>query len=271
MPTDGSTLTQALLTDLIVALGNRIEFLRDLSLEASDTPEAYCTLREDFLGAIYNSGQSRLDADYLWRTSELGSPSVNHANGSAKNPGQLSLALPPGGSGGDDDHGLDIYLGSTSTQPFSFATVETLTVVVKVTEDPANLNATTQFGFVTTAGTASQNGGTNCVQIGRNVALDVDDWYILRRVAGVQTLTLLTGGTFSDGEFHVWRIEKQTSGDWQILLNGALVHTIAAADLPSGACNLRLYAMNSVADPELTGVTWDQVVLRTKPDDRSGA
>lgn len=271
VPTDGSTFTQALLTNLIVALGNRTEFLRDLLLEASDTPEAYCTLREEFHGAILTSGESRLDADFPWSVSILGFPAVNHSGGTGKNPGQLVIQNPPTGSGGEDAHGIDFFLGSSGATPFTFANVEQLTVVVKVTENPANLNATMQFGFVTTAGISSANGGTNCIQIGRNTALDADEWYLLRRVGGVQTLTVLTGAAFDNAEFHVWQIKKQASGDWALLLNGTLVHTIAVADLPTGACNVRFYALNSIADTAITTVAWDLIALRTKPNDRSGA
>jgi hypothetical protein len=272
VPTDGTTLTQALLTNLIVGLANRTEFLRDLQLEASDTPEAYCTLREDFHGAIFTSGSSRIDAEFPWRTSVLGLPAVNQRAGTGKNPGLLELSLPPTGSGGEPDHGIDFYLSTSSSGgPFTFATVEALTVVVKIDEDAANANFTTQFGFASQTGMAQQPGGTDSIQICRNVAVSPTKWWLFRRKASSNTITVLTAADFANSEYHVWRIAKQASGDWALSLNGVLVHTIAAADLPVGACNLRFWQLNGVADTEISKVSWDLISLRTKPNDRSGA
>lgn len=267
----GEVLTEAQLYDTAIALANRIEFVRSLVPEATEEPEAFGTFREEFWGAIWDSATSRLDADNLWRSAHTGSPSVAQNAGSAKNPGQLVVQLPPTGAGGDTDHGVDFYLGQTTGDCFSFATIDAATVVVKITEDPANLNASIQFGFVATAGLTSQNGGTDCLQICRNVSFDSDDWFILKRKASAQVISGLTGGTFADGEFHVWRIRKQISGDIGIFLNGVQVHTVAVADLPTGSCTFRLWQLNSVADTEVTAVAWDLIAIRSTPGDRSGA
>jgi hypothetical protein len=267
----GEVLTEAQLYDTTLALANRIEFVRSLVPEASEEPESFGTFREEFWGAIHNSGQSRLDADNLWRSSNTGSPSVNHSAGTAKNPGQLLVSLPPTGSGGETDHGIDFYLGTTTGDCFSFATIDSATVVVKVTEDPANLNAWTSFGFVATAGINSLSGGTDCIQIVRDVAVDADEWLLLRRKASVQSFGVIAGASFDNGEFHVWRIRKQGNGDWALLLNGATVATIAQADLPVVSCTFRLCQLNSIADTEITTVAWDFVAIRSTPGDRSGA
>jgi hypothetical protein len=267
----GEVLTEAQLYDTTLALANRIEFVRSLTPEATEEPEAFGTFREEFWGAIFNSGQSRLDADNLWRSSVLGFPSVNQSAGTAKNPGQLVVSLPPTGSGGETDHGVDFYLGQTTGDCFSFATIDSATVVVKIDEDPANINATIQFGFAATAGMAAQSGGADSLQICRNVALGADDWFILKRKSSVQTLTILGGTTFTNGEFHVWRIRKQTNGDLGIFLDGALVHTVAFADLPTGSCTFRMWQLNGVADTEITTVSWDLIAIRSTPGDRSGA
>lgn len=267
----GEVLTEAQLYDTTLALANRIEFVRSLVPEASEDPESFGTFREEFWGAIHNSGQSRLDADNLWRSSDLGFPAVSHSAGSAKNPGQLVVSLPPTGSGGETDHGIDFYLGTTTGDCFSFATIDSATVVVKVTEDPANLNANVAFGFVATAGINSLNGGTDCVQIIRNTAVDADEWLLLRRKASVQSYGVIAGASYDNAEFHVWRIRKQGNGDWALLLNGATVTTIAQADLPVTSCTFRLYQLNSIADTEITTVAWDFVAIRSTPGDRSGA
>lgn len=267
----GEVLTEAQLYDTTLALANRIEFVRSLVPEATEEPEAFGTFREEFWGAIWTSGTSRLDADNLWRSSVLGFPSVSQSAGTAKNPGQLVVTLPPTGSGGATDHGVDFYLGQTTGDCFSFATIDSATVVVKIDEDPANLNATTQFGFVATAGMASQNGGTDSLQICRNVAVDTDEWHVITRKSSSSTVTVLTGTTFANSEFHVWRIRKQANDDLAILLNGALVHTVAAADIPTGSCTFRIWQLNGVADTEVTTVSWDLIAIRSTPGDRSGA
>lgn len=267
----GEVLTEAQLYDTTIALANRIEFVRSLVPEATEEPEAFGTFREEFWGAIFNDTQSRLDADNLWRSSSLGFPAVNQSAGTAKNPGQLVVSLPPTGSGGETDHGVDFYLGQTTGDCFSFATIDSATVVVKITEDPANLNAGIWFGFVATAGINSQNGGTDCVQIFRQVSIDSDEWALYRRKASSATTTVLTGATFQNGEFAVWRIRKQVNGDWGLFLNGVLVHTIASADLPATSCTFRLWQLNGVADTETTTIAWDLVAIRSTPGDRSGA
>jgi hypothetical protein len=267
----GEVLTEAQLYDTTLALANRIEFVRSLTPEATEDPEQFATFREEFWGAIADTGQARLDADNLWRSSVEGFPAINHRAGSAKNPGQLEVSLPPTGSGGATDHGYDFYLGSSTDDSFSFASIEACTVVLKIAEDPANVNATVQFGFVASSGLANQSGGTDGIQICRNTAIDPDEWWLLRRKASVNFLSILSGAAFTNDEFHVWRIRKQASGDWQLLLNGVLVHTIASADLPVGACDFRCYQLNGVADTEITTVTWDLIVIRSNPGDRSGA
>lgn len=268
----GEVLTEAQLYDTALALANRIEFVRALVPEATEEPEAFGTFREEFWGAIWASGTARLDADNLWRSSHVGSPAVNHRAGTAKNPGQLEVSIPPTGSGGDTDHGVDFYLGTTTGDCFSFATIDSATVVLKMAEDPANPGVRLYFGFVETAGVTSDSGGTDALQICRNVAVDADEWFLFRRQSSSSSITVLTGATFSDNEFHVWRMRKQANDDWQILLNGALVHTVAAADLPTGSCTFRMRVTNTGGNnTEITTVTYDFVSIRSTPGDRSGA
>src|SRR5690606_15473414 len=112
----GEVLTEAQIYDTTLALANRIEFVRTLTPEAADRPETYATLREDFFGAIYTSGQARIDASFPWRTASAGSPAVNGRAGSAKNPGLLEVALPGDGA---NAHTFAFYLQSPSGTPFS--------------------------------------------------------------------------------------------------------------------------------------------------------
>lgn len=266
VPTDGSTFTQALLTNLIVALGNRTEFLRDLSAEASDTPGAYSRLREDFFGAIFNDTQSRLDASFPWRTNQTGLVSINHSGGSAKNPGQLLCAIPGDGVG---DQFFEFHIGLDTDTPTSYAAFQQLEVTVNIDEDPSNLNEQIRFGLVDDAG--AFNGGSDALCIWRLKAVSSTKWILVRRVAGVQTMTTLTAADFVNGEFAVWRLVKNAAGGIEFYLNGVLITTVASADLPSGSANLSFLAATSSADTEVLRVTWDLINFRSKPTDRSGA
>lgn len=266
VPTDGSTFTQALLTNLIVSLANRTEFLRDLSFEASDTPGAYARIREDFFGAIFTAGQNRLDASFPWRCVSTGNVSINGNAGSSKNPGQLRCSIPGDGVG---DQYFGFHIESTTGAPFSYATFQQLEVTVAITEDPANLNEQIRFGLVDDA--EGPNGGSDSLVIWRAKAVNATKWMLLKRVGGVQTSTVLTAADFVDGEFAVWRMVKNATSGIDFYLNGDLVHTVASGDLPSGGCNISFLAATSVADTEVLQVDWDLIDFRSKPNDRSGA
>lgn len=264
VPTDGSTFTQALLTNLIVALGNRIEFLRDLTPEATDTPEAYFTLREDFAGAIFDDSQSRLDASFPWRTNQTGLVSINHSAGSFKNPGVLQCAIPGDGVG---DQIFEFHLGLDTGTPGSYSTFRQMVVTVKIEEDVANLNEQIRFGLVDDAG--ASNGGSDCICLFRSKAISATKWLLLVRVAGVQTLTTLTASSFTNGVFTTWRIFRNSAtGSYEFYQDGALVYTLAIGDQPSGACNYSFRAGTSSADTEVLGVFWDLIHIRTFPGDR---
>lgn len=265
VPTDGSTLTQALLTNLIVSLGNRTEFLRDLSAEASDTPEAFCTVREDFLGVLWTPSQSLLQGTVQWRTTpDDGFISVSGNAGASKNPGLLNVSLP----GDGDFHVFAAYFENASGEPFSFLKFQTMTVVVKKTHDAANVTDRIHFGLCDDADI--QGGGNDALMIqhlGANAK-----WQFVRVVGGVTTTTTLTGADFVSGEYAVWRMNRVSGGSdsIEVYLNDVLVHTVATVDMPGGSCNFSLYQEVTAADTESLQVSWDFVSLRTKPTDRSG-
>jgi hypothetical protein len=195
---DGSVLTQAALTSLVVSLANRTEFLRDLIAEASDTPEAYCTLREEFLGSVWTSGQSLLQGNVQWRTTASGSVSVSGNAGASKNPGLLNVSVP--GDGATNEKFI-FYLESATGLPFSFLKFQEMTVVLKVIRDVANITDRVHFGLADDAD--DQAGGDDAILIshlGANAK-----WQLVRRVGGVQTTTTLTLADFADSEFAVWR------------------------------------------------------------------
>lgn len=260
----GEVLTEAQLYDTTLALANRIEFVRALTPEASDDPESFFIIREDFAGAVFTSAQSRLDGSFPWRTVSTGSVSINHSAGSAKNPGQLVCAMP--GDGANEQY-FGFHIGLANGTPVSYATFQQLAVTVRIDEASGNINEQIRFGLTQDA--SAFNGGTDCLCIARLRASDADDWVLLRRVASSQTLTVLAA--FTNDEFATWKMLKTAAGDIEISLDGTLVHTVDSADLPSGSCNLSFLGGVSSADTEVLTVTWDLVSYRGAPGDRSGA
>jgi hypothetical protein len=259
----GEVLTEAQIYDTTLALANRIEYVH--ALVAAE--ETLCVVREDFLGATWTESASTLQGNVQWRTFHDGSPAVNVTAGTNKNPGLLDIQLP--GNGVDyAQYGFELI--STTGVPFSFATFETATVVVKPIEDPANVTARTQFGLVSEAD--AQNGGNNSIKICRCKALNATKWTLLRSVGGVNTTTALTSATYADSEYAVWKITRDSAtGDYILNLNGTDVHTLDSADVPTGGCNFGTYTEVTVADTEVHRVVWDFISLRSATGDRSGA
>lgn len=266
VPNDGSTLTQALLTNLIVALANRTEFLRDITIEASDNPESYCVVREDFLGAIFTSSQSRLDATLPWRTIQTGNVSINGQSGNSKNPGRLQCSVP--GDGGSQQY-FGFHLIGTTATPFSFATFQQMTVVVRINEDAANVTEFTRFGLVDDA--EQEDGGTDALCIIRQPAANATKWMLMKNVSGTLTKTAIAAADFTDNEFATWRFVKNASNGVDFYLDGVLVHTVASGDLPTGGCNASFYQSVTAADTEVLTVDYDLITVRTKPTARDGA
>jgi hypothetical protein len=265
----GEVLTEAQIYDTTLALANRIEFVRQLVPEASDNPEAFGIFREEFWMASADNGI--LYADNIWRYSDAGSPSISHGPGTFKNPGQLVINLPPTGSGGSTDHGASFYIGTETGDPFTFDSVESCVVVCKADEDVGSLLGNWGFGFVQNADELILNGGTDSIQIFRNKAVSAAQWTYQVRAASVVTDTGVFG-TYTDEEFHVFRIVKNSSNDWDVYLNGALELTIDSSDIPSAAaCTFRLFALHSTTDDEIETIYFDHVSIRSATGDRSGA
>jgi hypothetical protein len=242
------------------------------SLHAIDSID-YAEIREDFIGAaIDDSGSSLLTAPQsLWRTNVTFSPAINHRPGNAKNPGLLECSIPTDAGGCV----YEFHAGGTNTgAPITYyQSFQLLEVVLKIEEDAANISESIRFGLVDNAG--AENGGSDCLCLWRNKGVNASKWLLLKRVSGVQTNTVLTAADFVDGEFAVWRLEKNSAGGIDISLNGTVVHVVDFIALPAGGANLSFWQSTGGADTELLTVTYDLIRLRTFPSglsgDRSGA
>jgi hypothetical protein len=265
---DGSTLTNADLKNLTLALANRIEFLRTLSAEAAVSPEVFCVLREDWLDADIDNSRQTVYGVIPWTFvsagAGLGGLSITHTQGSAKNPGGLRCSCP--GTLGDASFAFFCGPGAGSN-PFSFATIDSATIVGKIDADTTSLlTPFVRAGFAQNG--SLSNGGTDCLGIAYGPAFGAN-WLLFKRVASVQTTVVLAPMVI--GEYVVFRFDKNAAGGIDVYVNGVLTTTVALAALPAGTCTFG--AIQSISGAEgATVVTpvWDLLALRTKPNVRSG-
>lgn len=245
-----------------------------LNYELGATIDRLYSLRNDFIvdedfagAALYDATNSALHGQMTWRTSEDGpGPAVNGNAGNSKNPGQLVVGLPGNAT---DFSKFAFYLHTATGAPMTYATFEHAEVVVRVNENAGNVTERVQFGLCDDAD--DEDGGSDSLLVVRSKGGSATKWLLQRRVAGVQTTSTLTSATFADNEFAVWTLTKTDDGDITLALDGATVHTVAAADLPSGGCNWQCYQSVTAADANVLTVTWDRVYVHSVPGARFGA
>lgn len=250
---DGETLTEAILVDTAVALGNRIEYVRQLVAEAADTPEQFTTLREDFLGAVYDGGSNALYGSFVWNTQDSGSPAINHSAGNASNPGRIRMAMPPTS---------EFYagLGLPTDSPFGMITTRAVTMVVMISDDVANI--ATDFGIGLKNDWSLLNGGSDALILRYNKATFGGNWIVLVNKAS-SVVNHDTGVPVVNNEFVTCRFIKN-GNDIDVYLDGDLVHTVLSADKPSGELNFGWHAISSVADTEVFEPVIDFISIRSE-------
>lgn len=260
VPATSEVITEAGLTDTALALANRIEFVKEQVISEQDSPEAFALLREDFWGSLHDSGAQQLYADLMWRTVDSGSPVIIGEGGTSKNPGLLRCTMPT------DSSFLAYVQGATVTDlPFSFTSFLQATVVVRINEDSGNVTEQIRFGFGDDM--SLFNGGDDAILIFRSKAANPTKWSLIRRNGGSQVTSTLTAADFDDNQFAVWRIVRiPVVNDIELYLNGLLVHTIDAADVPVGSCNFGFGQLATVADPNPYTVSWDLISVRSFPN-----
>jgi hypothetical protein len=268
VPDDGELLTEVVLRGCLQPIANRVEFLRDLVPDAADSPEFFATLREDFLELDHNSSRSTLYGTVPWTAVMSGSGSggiaIGHLPGTSKNPGGLSIGTP--GTLGDANFAL--YLGPAVTSaPLTFASVQSLTIVAKIVSDTSTLlTPSYRCGLSDTAD--FPNGGADSLGLFYSTALGAN-WLLLRRVAGVQTTTVLTPMVF--GEYVTVKFQKNAALGFDVFVNGALVTTVALASLPGGGCTLSInQAISTVEGATALSTVTDLIVLRSQCGARDG-
>lgn len=248
---DGETLTEAILINTAVALGNRIEYVRQLVAEAADVPEKFTVLREDFLGAVHD-GTSVLYADLVWRTEHTGSPAISHNGGTASNPGKLVLAMPP-------DTTFFAGLGNPTHSPFGMITTKAITMVVAVNDNVANV--VTGFSIGLKNDWSLTNGGSDALTLFYSKATSAN-WMLMVRKASANINHDL-GIPVVNNEFVTCRFIKN-GNDIDVYLDGDLVHTVLSADKPTGELNFGFDAVTTVAETEVFTATIDFISIRSE-------
>lgn len=246
---DGETLTEAILVDTAVALGNRIEYVRQLVAEAADTPEKFTTLREDFFGAVHDS--AFLYGDIVWNIENTGSPAVSGTGGTASNPGQLVMAMPP-------ESIFLAGLGTPTSSPFGMITTRAATMVVAVADNVANVASGFGIGFKNDW--TLSTGGTDGLVLFYNKTSA--NWMLMVRKASSQINHDL-GVPVVNNEFVTCRFIKN-GNDIDVYLDGDLVHTVLSADKPSGELNFGWDVISTIAETEVFTVKIDFISIRSE-------
>jgi hypothetical protein len=238
VPATTEVITQDALQDTAVALGSRIEYVRQFT-NASEEPEMVQIIREDFHGASLDSG-ARLQGDFTWKTVSAGDFAVAHSGGTARRPGRLVLTMAT-------DSSFAFGIGDIADNPLGFLTCELITFVARVTDDVGNLATSMTFGIKENF--SFPNGGDNSIQFVYGPAF-MPNWRIIVRKAGVQD-TIDTGVPVVFGEFVTARLRWLPGADVECEIDGVVVHTILSADRPTGEANLGVTFGSSVVDAEV--------------------
>lgn len=263
---DTEVLTEASLTDSVVALGNRIAFVRESSPELAQKPDGIFTFRDDFTSCKYNNSETRFYSAVPWIVnSSLGSPALSGDVGQSKNPGTLFF-FQAGGVAGETIMYLDAQL--------SFATLEYMLVVLKATHGAGNSDEALSFGFgdnTSSLGTFNPDvGGANSLMCYYWRTQSSTQWRQVRTVAS-STFTGNTLGTYTSGEYVRIEMIKQPNGDLGYYFNGSLATTTSVAQTPSGDCRFMIKGKLPATDASDFLSEIDFVQIRTRIPDRSGA
>ena len=262
---DTEILTEASLTDSVVALGNRIAFVRESVPDLATKPDGIWTIRDDFTGGFFDSSNHKYYSEIPWSTtSTLSPPTIGRAGDQAKNPGNLQLTQ-AGGVAGETCIFLDAQL--------SFATLEYMLVVLKATHGSGNADEAISFGFGDNAGVGLFNpdvGGNDSLMCYYWRTQSSSQWRQVRTVGG-STFAANTLGSYVSGEYVRIEMIKQANGDLAYFFNGALATTTSVAQTPPDDCRFMIKGKMPATDASDFVSLIDLVQIRTRITDRSGA
>lgn len=222
-------------------------------------PDVYVDFVEDFLGAIHNSGGSRIDAQLPWRTGgSSGSVAVNARAGGSLHPGLLEVALPGNGTSDQDFH-FEL-IGATAGMML-FSQIERFTCALKLVDDPANTTSRVRIGFA--ANNSLYGGGNDHLSLHYIKNSGATTWWLWRKRAGVEQQYNL--GTQPAGEFAEVRfIKPQGTSNLEIYFGNAPTPgvTLTSGQLPTGLCTLGAYIATGAADAGVFTPSIDLIAMR---------
>lgn len=223
----GDIATEAQFIDTAVAILNRVEFVKNLQSDASDSPEAFALVRDDFMAGNTLTAAGVLTADTAWTFDVVGggTHAVDVIAGDQVNPGRLRFNVAGGNTGA-----VFKTLGFDST-------FDTLTAVAKITNPGGSAGQTVRIGLA--QNTIAGAGGNEGLWLEYIPSVNAN-WLLNRRTLSTDNRTLIK--TFTSGQFITFKVIKNTTlGRYDIYVNGLLVTNIAFASMPTGTFQLGAY------------------------------
>lgn len=258
VPATGETITQAALVNEAVALGNRIEYIRRRTLDVAPFPERVYRREEDFSNVVIDSTNQILYADKIWPYTITGPASISFSSGAAKNPGTLDLLM----SGASTQDLKFDPMGTANL--LSYATLEQMTVVVKLADGAANTNSQLYVGL--------QDGSSpfDHTWVQYHAGLDKTHWVFDRSSTVPSSHTTQQLGPLVSGTYADITVLRTATGDLQVLFNGALITTVAAADISNSSCRPIIQMHHASSDAQVFSCSIDYFYVRASIADRSG-
>lgn len=229
----GDTATEAQFIDTTVAILNRIEFVKNLQSDASDSPEAFALVRDDFMAGNTLTAAGVLTADTAWTFDVIGggTHAVDVIAGTQANPGRLRFNVAGGNT-------------ACVFKPLCFdATFDTLTAVVKIDNPGGTAGQNVRIGLAQNI--ISGAGGNEGLWLEYIPSVNAN-WLLNRRTLSTDNRTLIK--TFASGEFITFKVLKNTTlSRYDIYVNGLLVTNIGFSGMPTGTFQLGAY-VNTATD-----------------------
>jgi len=264
---DTETLTEARLINTARALGDRIEYIRRRTDAAMAHPESIVNARDDFLW-VGDVDANTICSELTWvhgtPTGAVGGVTFGSLAGTPKNPGQLTII-----TDNVADSGKYFTLGPSFGGSVNFGGTdgfEHMTIVLKAIGN-TNVAQKIAFGLVDDRLLFDS---TDSFQVFIDQALTGPDWGLRVKKAGAGAASIAAMGAFVSQEFLVVDFIRNAALGLDVYSNGALITTVAAANLPNGTGVWGGYVKNGAADTDPLTAGFDLFHYRGPIATRSG-
>lgn len=216
VPADTDILSEAGLTDMMLAGLNRTEFVRQNTPILATSIRRIVDVHEEFLSVDWNNSRQVLHADRNWKTSSAGSPTVAFRANAAGQPGGLRATM--GTSGG----AFACYLGSASTsQVFRTAEFDRFACIVHL---PTTISDK-QFRVGLSQDVNGLTGGTHGLAFVRESA--EANYQIYAKTSGGED-QIDSGVTVTADEDVLFELVRASSGTWSVRVNEVEITTLTS-------------------------------------------